>query len=264
MKLSVAATLPLALGSVLVASAQSSAVSASPSCPSKVAVVAFQMAVLQTNEGQRDFADLRKKNGQDLNSDSAKKALQDMYTALATKVYDAMRAYAKERGYSLVVDVSQQQNPVLYADESCNITKAVIDAYNLKSGVAAPPAQPAASPSGQIAANPESTGASDASGFVPFPGDIECTLASPIFAGREGSGWGLDSVAGVSCSISGKGQQGKKEVALKSTKVQDGMLETRDFGPLKITTAGMAPNVELSIAIRGDELQPFREFLLKP
>jgi outer membrane protein len=42
-----------------------------------------------------------------------------------------------------VLDVAQQQNPVLYAAESTNITKAVIDAYNVKSGVPAPPAQPA-------------------------------------------------------------------------------------------------------------------------
>jgi len=32
---------------------------------------------------------------------------------------------------------------VLYASESTNITKQVIDAYNVKSGVPAPPAQPA-------------------------------------------------------------------------------------------------------------------------
>ncbi len=33
---------------------------------------------------------------------------------------------------------------MLYASESTNITKQIIDAYNLKSGVPAPPAQPAA------------------------------------------------------------------------------------------------------------------------
>jgi outer membrane protein len=38
-----------------------------------------------------------------------------------------------------VLDVAQQQNPVLYASESTNITKQIIDAYNLKSGVPAPP-----------------------------------------------------------------------------------------------------------------------------
>jgi outer membrane protein len=39
-----------------------------------------------------------------------------------------------------------QQQPVLYAAPSTNITKAIIDAYNLKSGVPAPPAQPAGAP----------------------------------------------------------------------------------------------------------------------
>jgi outer membrane protein len=35
---------------------------------------------------------------------------------------------------------------VLYASESTNITKQIIDAYNLKSGVPPPPAQPVAAP----------------------------------------------------------------------------------------------------------------------
>ena len=64
--------------------------------------------------------------------------------ALQSKVYDVMQSYAEQQGYTLVLDVSQQQSPVLYAINSTNITKAVIDAYNLKSGVPAPPAQPAA------------------------------------------------------------------------------------------------------------------------
>jgi outer membrane protein len=45
-----------------------------------------------------------------------------------------------------VLDVAQQQTPVLYATESTNITKAVIDAYNVKSGVPAPPAAPPSAP----------------------------------------------------------------------------------------------------------------------
>jgi len=40
---------------------------------------------------------------------------------------------------------SQQQSPVvLFAGQNIDITKAVIDAYNVKSGVPAPPPQPAA------------------------------------------------------------------------------------------------------------------------
>jgi outer membrane protein len=63
-----------------------------------------------------------------------------MYNGLASKVYEVVETYAKEQGYTLVVDVSQQQSPVLWAAEATNITQPVITAYNAKSGVPAPPA----------------------------------------------------------------------------------------------------------------------------
>jgi outer membrane protein len=69
-----------------------------------------------------------------------------VYNALASKVYDVMQGYAEQQGFTVVLDVSLQQQPVLYAAPSTNITKAIIDAYNLKSGVPAPPAQPAGAP----------------------------------------------------------------------------------------------------------------------
>ena len=67
--------------------------------------------------------------------------MQELYNNLASKVYDVLASYAQQHGYTLVLDVAQQQNPVLYANESTNITKAIIDAYNTKSGVPAPAAQ---------------------------------------------------------------------------------------------------------------------------
>jgi outer membrane protein len=70
--------------------------------------------------------------------------MQDVFEGLQSKVYDVMQSYAEQQGYTLVLDVSQQQSPVLYALNGTNITKQVIDAYNVKSGVPAPPAQPAA------------------------------------------------------------------------------------------------------------------------
>jgi outer membrane protein len=85
-------------------------------------------------QAQREFEDAQN----DMNSE-----MQEMYNGLASKVYDVLASYAQQQGYTLVLDGSQQQNPVLYASESSNITKAVIDAYNVKSGVPAPPAQPA-------------------------------------------------------------------------------------------------------------------------
>ncbi len=192
MKRSLALIVTLASGFVLSAAAQTPAATAAAPGPAKIAVIAFQVAVAQTNEGQRNFADLQKKfdprrqqlkvlsdeidsltkqlqagadkmtpaeqqskataidtkkkqldrDGQDATNDFQQE-MQDVYNALASKVYDVMQSYAELKGYTLVLDVSQQQSPVLYASTSTNITKDIIDAYNVKSGIPAPPAQPA-------------------------------------------------------------------------------------------------------------------------
>lgn len=175
-------------GMALSASAQT------PAAPAKIAVVAFQAAVAQTNEFQRSFADLQKKytpkrdqlkelsdqidslkkqlqtQGTTLNDaerasraktiDDKQKQLQrsaeeaqndfqqemqGLYGTIASKVGEVLIAYSKQQGYSLVLDGGQQQVPVvLYANASTDITKALVDAYNVKSGVPAPPPQPAA------------------------------------------------------------------------------------------------------------------------
>src|ERR1039458_7954136 len=61
MKRSLALIVTLASGLVLSAAAQTSPAPAAPAGPAKVAVIAFQAAVGQTNEFQRNFADLQKK-----------------------------------------------------------------------------------------------------------------------------------------------------------------------------------------------------------
>ncbi len=196
MKRSLVLTLMLASSMALSAAAQTPAepsAAAAPAGPAKIAVIAFQVAVGQTNEGQRAFADLQKKyapkqaalkslsdeidgmtkqlqtQGTSLSDadrasraktiDDKKKQLdrdtedarndfqqdmQDMYQGLASKVYDVMQSYAHQQGFTLILDISQQQSPVLYASEGSNITKAVIDAYNVKSGIPAPVAEPGA------------------------------------------------------------------------------------------------------------------------
>ena len=200
MKHSVALVLTLASGLALTAAAQTPSApetaATAPSGPAKIAIIAFQPAVAQTNEGQRAFADLQKKyqpkqaqlktlsdevdnltkqlqaQGDKLSDgeraaraktiDDKKKQLersaedaqndfqnemQELYGALAQKVYDVLNDYAKTHGYTLVLDIAQQQSPVLYATESTNITKQIVDAYNTKSGVPAPPAPAAGAPS---------------------------------------------------------------------------------------------------------------------
>jgi outer membrane protein len=200
MKRSLALIATLASGFVLSAAAQNMTAPATtaPAGPAKIAVIAFQVAVAQTNEGQRNFSDLQKKydpkrqqlkaladeidtltkqlqtQGDKLSpaeQQSRTKAIEDkkklldrsaedaqndfqtemseIYNGLASKVYEVLANYAQQQGFTVVFDVtgSQQQAPVvLYASESTNITKQIIDAYNLKSGVPAPPVQPSAAP----------------------------------------------------------------------------------------------------------------------
>jgi outer membrane protein len=76
--------------------------------------------------------------------------MNDVYTKVASKVYDVLSTYAKQQGFTLVVDASesQQQAPtVLYHVENSDISKAVVEAYKVKSGVPAPPPQAEAIPS---------------------------------------------------------------------------------------------------------------------
>ncbi|MGA2754455.1 MAG: OmpH family outer membrane protein [Terracidiphilus sp.] len=159
--------------------------------PAKVAVIAFQAAVMKTNEFQRNFADLQKKydpKRQQLKNlsdeiDTLTKQLQDqgaqmsedvrisksrslddkkkqldrdtqdaqsdfqndmqqVLGAVAQKVGALMTDYAEKHGYTLVLDAGDQQSAtVLYAVSSTDITQVIIDAYNEKSGIPAPPAQ---------------------------------------------------------------------------------------------------------------------------
>ncbi len=191
MKRSLAIATLLASGLALGAAAQTQPASAAS--PSRIAVIAFQVAVAQTNEGERNFADLKKKfeprenqlkaqddeiqsltkqlqaqgatlseadrsakardidekkkklqrDADDLRAEGGQEA-QEMYSALASKVYDVLAGYAQQQGFTLVLDVSQQQNPILFALPSTDITKPVVAAYNLKSGIPAPPAAPSA------------------------------------------------------------------------------------------------------------------------
>lgn len=58
---------------------------------------------------------------------------------IGTKLMQSLDAYAKQNGYAVVLDISSQSSPVLWADTAkVDITKPVIEAYNVVSGVPAP------------------------------------------------------------------------------------------------------------------------------
>lgn len=83
--------------------------------------------------------------------------LQEAYGKVARKVSAAVQNYVSQNGYTLLLDVSNQQNSnVMWASQNPNIdiTQAVVDAYNASSGVAAP--VPSA-PSAGAPARPRST-----------------------------------------------------------------------------------------------------------
>jgi len=70
--------------------------------------------------------------------------LQEAYGKVAQKVSVTLKKYVADNGYTLLLDVSNQQSNVMWASPTTDVTKAVVDAYNASSGVAAPvPSAPA-------------------------------------------------------------------------------------------------------------------------
>jgi len=181
---SLALAFTLVLGLALSTAAQAPAAPAAAK-PAKVAVIFLQAALGQTNEGQRSYADLKRKyepkqlqfnkltdeieslqkellaqggtltNAERASStkaieDKKKRAqrfaedtqndfqreMQELSSGLATKVYRVLVAYARQHGYTLVLDGGRQQDPlVLFLTPVTDITKAIVDAYNLRSNL---------------------------------------------------------------------------------------------------------------------------------
>ncbi|MEZ5352635.1 MAG: OmpH family outer membrane protein [Bryobacteraceae bacterium] len=65
---------------------------------------------------------------------------------LGQKMMVVIDKYAKDNGYAVVIDVSSQQTPVLWAASSVDITKDIVDLYNKNSPGAPAAAAPAATP----------------------------------------------------------------------------------------------------------------------
>jgi outer membrane protein len=172
--------------------------------PSRIAVISFQAVVTQTNEFQRNFADLQKKyapkrqelktlsdqieslqkqlqaQGTTLSdeeresrgrtiSDKQKQLqreqeddqndfqqdMQDTFNGVATKVGDVLVSYAQQHGFTLVLDGGEQQVQfVLYHNPTTDISQAILDAYNTKSGVPAPAAAQPSAPTPRPSAPP--------------------------------------------------------------------------------------------------------------
>lgn len=79
--------------------------------------------------------------------DDAQNQQNEIAQRILQKMAQVIMKYASEQGYGIIIDVSNPwpQGPVLIAGPSVDITKAVVDAYNLQSGVPAP-ARPVSKP----------------------------------------------------------------------------------------------------------------------
>jgi outer membrane protein len=77
--------------------------------------------------------------------------LQDTFARVAQKVDQLLLDYSKQQGLTVVIDGGatgqQDQTPmVLYWAPSTDISKTIVDAYNTKSGVPAPPPETPSAP----------------------------------------------------------------------------------------------------------------------
>lgn len=84
--------------------------------------------------------------------------LQEAYGKVAAKVSVTLKKYVSDNGFTLLLDVSNQQSNVMWAVPSTDVTQAVVTAYNTSSGVAAPaPSAPAPNRPRPATTTPRST-----------------------------------------------------------------------------------------------------------
>jgi Skp family chaperone for outer membrane proteins len=159
--------------------------------PAKIAIIAFEQAVVATNEGERAVQEVQKKyepkkaqldalnteieslqkqlqalpantpdeerasrlraidvkqkqlqrDGEDA-SNAYNADVQEAFAKVAQKVGATAVKYCQANGFTMLLNEGGQQNspsPILWFEQKTDITQAVVNAYNLSSGVAAPP-----------------------------------------------------------------------------------------------------------------------------
>jgi outer membrane protein len=73
---------------------------------------------------------------------------------LGQKIVAVIERYARDNGYTMVVDVGNPNTPVIYASPSIEITKEVIELYDKSTASASAPAAPTTAPPKAPAATP--------------------------------------------------------------------------------------------------------------
>jgi len=106
-------------------------------------------------EGQRRAQRLDRMNTEYQEDVNAAQA--DVIDRIGRKMVDVLDRYARENGYSVVLDSSAQSTPILYASTQIDVTQDIIrlydQAYPVKAAAAAP-AKPAAAKPAQTTSQP--------------------------------------------------------------------------------------------------------------
>jgi outer membrane protein len=76
-------------------------------------------------------------------------AEQEVVNRIGGKLLTVLEKYSKANGYSMVLDVSNPQTPVLWFDKGTDITTQLVDAFNTANPAVAPPAKTGAAPAAQ-------------------------------------------------------------------------------------------------------------------
>lgn len=84
---------------------------------------------------------------------------QKVLGELGGKIMAVIDKYATDNGYAIVIDVSSQQSPVLYAATAIDITREIVGLYDRNAPSAAKPPAPAATPAAAPPAKKATPGA---------------------------------------------------------------------------------------------------------
>jgi outer membrane protein len=122
----------------------------------------------QLNKGQNTLSETAK-NDLYKNIESKKKSLQrevedaqadleaeqnKVLGQLSQKILAVIERYARDNGYTMVVDVGNQNTPVVYASPSIDITKEVIELYDKSTASTSAPAPTTSAPAAPKPAAP--------------------------------------------------------------------------------------------------------------
>ena len=103
------------------------------------------MAEDKRNQLARDIDEKKKRLERDMQDaeEDLRGEQQKVLSSLGQRMMAVIEKYAKDNGYTLILDVSNQNTPVLYASSGIDITQDIVSLYDKTTVGGAPAAAPA-------------------------------------------------------------------------------------------------------------------------